>query len=83
MTTLTETARGRVTFSKEVLQHLGVKPGDKMELELLPGGRGMLKAARLGQTMDGFVGLLAGRTEKVATMEEMNEAAAQAWAGRP
>jgi bifunctional DNA-binding transcriptional regulator/antitoxin component of YhaV-PrlF toxin-antitoxin module len=83
MTTLTVTARGRVTFGKEVLQHLGVKPGDKMELELLPGGRGVLKAARLGQTMDGFVGLLAGRTEKVATMDEMNGAAAQAWAGRP
>jgi bifunctional DNA-binding transcriptional regulator/antitoxin component of YhaV-PrlF toxin-antitoxin module len=83
MTTLTVTARGRVTFSKEVLQHFGVKPGDTMELELLLGGRGVLKSARRGQTMDGFVGLLAGRTEKVATMDEMNEATAQAWAGRP
>jgi bifunctional DNA-binding transcriptional regulator/antitoxin component of YhaV-PrlF toxin-antitoxin module len=83
MTTLTVTARGRVTFGKEVLRHFGVKPGDKIELELLPGGRGVLKAARHGQTMDGFVGLLAGRTEKVATMDEMNEAVAQAWAGRP
>jgi bifunctional DNA-binding transcriptional regulator/antitoxin component of YhaV-PrlF toxin-antitoxin module len=64
MTTLTVTARGRVTFSKEVLQHFGVKPGDKMELELLPGGRGVLKAARPSQTMDGFVGLLAGRGEE-------------------
>jgi bifunctional DNA-binding transcriptional regulator/antitoxin component of YhaV-PrlF toxin-antitoxin module len=82
MTTLTVTARGRVTFRKDVLQHLGVKPGDKIELELLPGGRGVLKAARPGQTMDGFVGLLAGRTKKVATMEEINEAAAQSWAGR-
>jgi antitoxin PrlF len=71
MTTLTVTARGQVTFGKEVLQHFGVKPGDKMELELLPGRRGVLKAARLGQTMDGFVGLLAGRTKKVATMDEM------------
>jgi bifunctional DNA-binding transcriptional regulator/antitoxin component of YhaV-PrlF toxin-antitoxin module len=81
--TVTVTERGRVTFSTEVLRHLGVKPGDKMELELLPGGRGMLKAARRGQTMDGFVGLLAGRTEKVATMDEMNEAAAASWAGKP
>ena len=83
MTTLTVTARGRVTFSKEVLRHLGVKPGDKMELELLPGGRGMLRAPRPRQTMEGFVGLLAGRTKKVATMDEMNEAVAQAWAGKP
>ena len=83
MTILTVTARGRVTFGKEVLQHLGVKLGDKMELDLLPGGRGVLKAPRSGQTMDGFVGLLAGRTERVATMDEMNEAVAQSWAGKP
>ena len=36
MATLTVTSRGQVTFRKEVLQHLGVKPGDKIELQLLP-----------------------------------------------
>ena len=30
MTTLTVTARGQVTFRKDVLQHLGIKPGDKL-----------------------------------------------------
>ncbi len=82
MTTLTVTARGQVTFRKEVLQHLGIKPGDKIELDLLPEGRGLLKAARPTGTIDGFVGLLAGRTRKVATLEEINEAAAQGWAGQ-
>lgn len=82
MATLTVTARGQVTFRKEVLHHLGIKPGDKIELDLLPGGRGMLKAARSTGTIDGFVGLLAGRTRKVATLEEINEAAAQGWAGQ-
>lgn len=42
MTTLTVTARGQVTFRKEVLQHLGIKPGDKIELDLLPDGRAEL-----------------------------------------
>jgi hypothetical protein len=37
MATLTVTARGQVTFRKEVLQHLGIGPGDKIELDLLPG----------------------------------------------
>ena len=46
MTTLTVTARGQVTFRKDVLQHLGIRPGDKIELDLLPDGRGVLKAAR-------------------------------------
>ena len=82
MATLTVTSRGQVTFRKEVLQHLGIKPGEKIEIDLLPGGRGILKAARPAGTMNGFVGLLAGRTRKAATIEEINAAAALAWAGK-
>ncbi len=82
MATLTVTARGQVTFRKEVLQHLGIQPGELIELDLLPGGRGMLKAARPAGSMDGFIGLLAGRTRKVASLEEISLASAKAWAGR-
>jgi bifunctional DNA-binding transcriptional regulator/antitoxin component of YhaV-PrlF toxin-antitoxin module len=82
MTTLTVTARGQVTFRKEVLQHLGIKPGEKIELDLLPDGRGVLRAARSGGTIDGFLGLLAGKTKKVATIEELDAAAALGWAGQ-
>ncbi len=81
MTTLTVTSRGQVTFRKEVLQHLGIGPGEKIELDLLPDGRGMLKAARPAGKIDGFVGLLAGRSKKVATIEEINAASAKGWAG--
>ena len=81
MATLTVTARGQVTFRKDVLQHLGIKPGEKIELSLLPDGRGMLKASRPVGSIDNFVGLLAGKTSKVATIEEITEATAQAWAG--
>ena len=81
MAILTVTARGQVTLRKEVLQHLGVKPGDKIELDLLPDAKGMLKAAPPAATINGFVGLLAGRTKKVATVEEMNEASALGWSG--
>lgn len=81
MTTLTVTARGQVTFRKDVLQHLGIQPGDKIELDLLPDGRGVLRAAQRTGTIHGFVGLLAGRTQKVATLEEINAATAQGWAG--
>lgn len=82
MATLTVTARGQVTFRKEVLQHLGIKPGEKIDLDLLPDGRGVLKAARPTGAIGSFVGLLAGRTRKAATLEELNEAAARGWAGR-
>lgn len=82
MTKLTVTTRGQVTFRKEVLQHLGIKPGDKIDLDLLPDGRGVIKAARPAGSIAGFVGLLTGRTRKVASIEEINEATTQAWAGR-
>jgi AbrB family looped-hinge helix DNA binding protein len=81
MATLTVTARGQVTFRKEVLRHLGIKPGDKLELDLLPDGRGMLKAAGPSGTIAEFVGFLAGRTDKVATIEELNAACQKGWAG--
>ena len=63
-------------------QHLGSKPGEKIELDLLPDGRGILKAARPAGTIDSFVGLLAGRTKKVATIREINEVIVQGWAGK-
>ena len=82
MTTLTITSRGQVTFRKEVLQHLGIQPGEKIELDLLPGGRGLLKAAQPAHGIEGFVGLLAGKSRKKATLAEINEAISRAWAGQ-
>ncbi len=81
MTTLNVTAPGQVTFRKDLLQHLGIKPGEKIEVDLLPDGRAALKAARPAGTIADFLGLLAGKTAKVATIEEMNAAAAKGWAG--
>lgn len=82
MTTLTVTARGQVTFRKDVLQHLGIKPGEKIELDLLPDGRGVLKAASPSGSIASFVGFLSKKTKKVATIEEIEEATQQAWAGK-
>ena len=82
MTTLTVTARGQVTFRKEVLQHLGINPGEKIELDLLPGGRGLLKAAKATESIAGFLGLLDGKTRKIATIDEINAATASAWVGK-
>jgi antitoxin PrlF len=78
---LSVTARGQVTLRKEVLQYLGMKPGDKIELYLLPDARGLLKAAKQAGSMGKFVGLLAGRTGKFASIDEINEASVQGWSG--
>lgn len=81
MTVLTVTSRGQVTFRKDLLQHLGIKPGEKVEVELLPDGRATLRAARPSGSIDDFIGLLAGKTRVVATIEDIGEAAARGWAG--
>ncbi len=81
MTTVTVTERGQVTFRKDVLNHLGIRPGDKIELTKLPDGLVTLRAEKPAGTIDGFLGFLAGRTTKVATLDEIGEAAAAGWAG--
>ena len=52
MWTLTVGSRGRITLPKDLLQHLGVGPGDEIEFELLPDGSGAL---------------MRGKTTKIAT----------------
>jgi len=79
MSTLTVTARGQVTFRKEVLQHLGIKPGEKIELALLPDGRAELKAARPQGSFRELRGFLKGKTNGAhLSIEEINQAIAEA-----
>lgn len=61
MATLTVTERGEVTFQNDVLQHLGVRPGETVTLDLLPGGRAELRAEPKG-TWDDVIGFLEGKT---------------------
>ena len=64
-----------------MLEHLGIKAGEKIELDLLPDGRGMIQAAKRSGTIEDFIGRLAGKTKKVAPVEEINEAAANGTGG--
>ena len=82
MTTLTITSKGQITFRKELLQHLGVAPGSKVDVDLLPGGRMEVKALQPAGSIDSFIGMLKGKTTKRATLEEIKEAAASGWAGK-
>lgn len=81
MSTLTVTTRRQATFRKEILQHLGIQPGEKIEVELLPGGRIELRAAERTGTIGGVLRLLAGKTTEVASIEEISSAAAAGGAG--
>lgn len=82
MTTLTITAKGQVTLRKEVLHHLGVGPGQKVEVDLLPDGRAELRAAESEGSIEDFIGCGERPGTKPLSIEEINEITAQAWAGR-
>jgi AbrB family looped-hinge helix DNA binding protein len=82
---LTITAKGQVTFRKEVRAHLGVKPGEKVDVRLLPGGRVELSATALDTPAPSFA-TLAGRIRtpegRVVTLEDIHSAIESGWSGR-
>jgi bifunctional DNA-binding transcriptional regulator/antitoxin component of YhaV-PrlF toxin-antitoxin module len=81
MSKLTVTAKGQVTLRKEVLRHMGVLPGQKVDVELLPAGRIEVRAARkTGKISDTF-GMLKREGGPRFTIAEINEAIARGWAG--
>jgi len=79
MTTLTVTTRGQVTFRKEVLKHLGISPGGKIRLNLLPGGKAELAADQPKGTWRELSGMLKGAGNGAQlSIEELNDAIAEA-----
>jgi bifunctional DNA-binding transcriptional regulator/antitoxin component of YhaV-PrlF toxin-antitoxin module len=82
MSTLTVTAKGRVTLGKDLLKHLAVRPGEKVALNKLPGGRIEVRAARpMGKISDAF-GFLKKKDGPSLSIEEMNKIAARGRAGK-
>lgn len=81
MSTLTVTAKGQVTHRKDVLEHLGIHPGEKVRADKLPSGRVEIRAARQTGRISDVFGLLRQDGGPSLSIEEMNEVAAQAWAG--
>ena len=82
MITLTVNAKGQVTLRKDLLKHLGVRPGEKITVDKLSGGRIEVRAARsTGKISDAF-GFLRSKDGPSLSIEEMNKIAARGWAGK-
>jgi bifunctional DNA-binding transcriptional regulator/antitoxin component of YhaV-PrlF toxin-antitoxin module len=79
-TYLTVSSKGQVTLKKPILAHLGVQPGQKVALELRPGGGVELRPAPTGKISDAF-GILPTPEGPALTIEEMNDVIARGWAG--
>jgi bifunctional DNA-binding transcriptional regulator/antitoxin component of YhaV-PrlF toxin-antitoxin module len=82
MSTLTVTAKGQITLSKDMLRHVGVQPGGKITVGKLPDGRIEVKAVRpTGEISEAF-GFLKKKNGPSLSIEDMSWIAARGWAGK-
>jgi hypothetical protein len=82
MTTLTITAKGQITLKQELLRHLHALPGQKIEAEMLPNGRLMLRMATQSGTIADFSGCLAKKGTPRLTIAQIKKITEEAWAGK-
>ena len=80
MPTLRITAKGQVTLKKELLAHLGVGPGDQVDVDVTARGVTLLPHRRTG-SVDDFVGMFADVPNRLS-IEQMGEITADGWAQR-
>lgn len=77
---LTVAAEGQVVLQKDVLRHLGVRPGDRLSVKLLNDRRIELRPKR-GKPLSTIFGMLEQSNTERLTIEEIREAAASGWTG--
>ncbi|BBK37034.1 hypothetical protein STAQ_21120 [Allostella sp. ATCC 35155] len=82
MATLTITAKGQVTLRRSLMRHLGVKPGDKVEIDTLPDGRIALGPARRSRDILDLYGALAAPGVQPLSLDELDALIAEGWSGR-
>jgi len=83
--TLKITAKGQITLKRDVLAHLGARPGDTVTVELKPGGVVEARAAALANAqrpladMSGSLNAL--KRKDPLSIEDINAIIAKGWAG--
>ena len=81
MSELKVTAKGQVTLRKDLLEHLGIGPGDRIQVDKLAGSRLQIRA----KTPQGHVSAIFGALEAEGgprlTIEEIKELTTRSWAG--
>ena len=82
MSTLIVTPKGKIALCKDMLEHMGVRPGEKVTLSKLPDGRIEIRAARPTGKISDLFGLLKKKDGPSFSIEELNEIAARGWAGK-
>lgn len=80
--TLKITSKGQVTFRKDVLDRLGVRPGDKITVEFLGPGRAEVRAVGRSSGVEQFIGCLRQPDTIELSLDEMTEVISKGWAGQ-
>lgn len=75
MPTSTVTSKGQITLPRDVRQALGLDAGDKIDFVEVEGG---FKLVALRKDVRALKGRFAGRVERPVTIDEMDDAIAQA-----
>lgn len=78
MKPVTVNSRRQITLSKELLQHLGVRPGDKSRFDKMQNGEVRIRADRIAGGLAGFFGSLKRDGQRPLTIDEMNVCIEQA-----
>ena len=81
MATLTVTAKGQITLKQELLRHMNVTPGQKVDVDKLPDGRLLVRPVMRKGSITAYSGSLAKKGTPRFTIEQINEAIADGWAG--
>lgn len=79
---LSITSKGQITLRKDILNHLGVSPGEKIVVDKLPDGRIEIKAVRPTGKISEVFNLLKKKNGPSLSIEEIAEIAKQGWTGK-
>jgi bifunctional DNA-binding transcriptional regulator/antitoxin component of YhaV-PrlF toxin-antitoxin module len=81
MTKLAVTSKGQIKLGKEVLRHLGIEAGDKVSIDLLPGGTVTLTGVKANTGVEKLFGILHDPDQPPLSLEEIEQTIADGWAG--
>lgn len=80
MPTLTVTAKGQITLRQDLLKHLGVVPGQKVEVHKLPDGTLTVRSHIQDGDVNDFIACLYKPDTPIVSIDGMNEIITQSWA---
>jgi len=73
MIEMTLTAKSQFTFNKSLLEHLGVKAGEKIAIRKLPDGSISINSSKRNRNIMALAGALRGKTNINMSIDEMDK----------